>query len=87
MYDQNAVNFKWRATLLLTSVNSRRNFAILAMKTSLEAALKDPKRGPSVRESIFAEIENLDKPGVVKPIKRKNIPKELQKDTIGMHIT
>ena len=56
------------------------------MKTSLEAALKDPKRGPSVRESIFAEIENLDKPGVVKPIKRKNIPKELQKDIIGVHM-
>jgi hypothetical protein len=67
-------------------VNARKNLAILAMKTSLESALKDPKRGPSIRKSIFTEIENLDKPGVLKPIKRNNIPKEFQKDIIGVHM-
>ena len=58
----------------------------MAMKTSLESALKDPKRGPSIKKSIFTEIENLDKPGVLKPIKRNNIPKEFQKDIIGVHM-
>ena len=56
------------------------------MKTSLETALKDPKRAPSVRKSICAEIENLDKPGVLKPIKRKNIPKDFQRGIIGVHM-
>ena len=55
---------------------------VIAMK----ASLKDVTRRNAVFRSIGAEIDNLEAPGVFKPIRYKDIPHEHRRHLIGVHM-
>ena len=59
---------------------------ISVMKVSLKQALKDDHRRAAILKSIGAEIDSLEAPGVLKPIRYKDIPKEHRGDFIGVYI-
>jgi len=46
---------------------------ISVMKASLKQALKDDSRRSAILKSIGAEIDNLEAPGVLKPVRYKDI--------------
>ena len=59
---------------------------VAAMKASLSQALKDDKRRGAILKSIGAEIDNLEAPGVLKPIRYKDIPVEQRRHVIGVYM-
>ena len=59
---------------------------ISVMKASLKQALKDDTRRVAILKSIGAEIDNLEAPGVLKPVKYNDIPKEHRGDIIGVYM-
>jgi len=59
---------------------------VAAMKASLSQALKDDKRRGAILKSIGAEIDNLEAPGVLKPVYYKDIPNEQRKHVIGVYM-
>ena len=59
---------------------------IKAMKTSLKSALKQPDRRSDILNSIFKEIDNLEAPGVLKPILRRDIPEQSRQHVIGVYM-
>jgi len=56
------------------------------MKATLKQALKDETRRSAILKSIGAEIDNLEAPGVLKPVKYRDIPKEHRADIIGVYM-
>jgi hypothetical protein len=61
-------------------------FSVIALKMSLRNALNDPNRRSAIQKAIYAEIDNFESPGVVQPIKFKNIPKDKLKEIIGVYM-
>jgi hypothetical protein len=61
-------------------------YSVIALKLSLRSALKDPNRRTAVQRSIYSEIDNFESTGVTKPIKLKDIPREMVKDIIGVYM-
>jgi hypothetical protein len=57
-------------------------FEVKAMKVSLKQALQMKSRRQAILESIEAEINNLELPAVLSPIRYRNIPKEYSKDIV-----
>jgi hypothetical protein len=55
-------------------------FEVEAMKASLKQALQMKPRRQTILKSIEAEINNLERSGVLSPIRYRNIPKEYSKD-------
>lgn len=47
-------------------------------KTNLKTALNDPERRESVLRAIHDEIKNLDRPEVMKPVRRRDIPPDAE---------
>ena len=56
------------------------------MKESLKQALKDDNQRAAILKSIEAEIDDLEAPGVLKPIRYKDIPMEHRGDIIRVHM-
>ena len=59
---------------------------ISVMKASLKQALRDSTRRNAILQSIGAEIDNLEAPGVLQPLRYKDIPKEHRADIIGVYM-
>ena len=57
-----------------------------AMKASLRQALKDDNRRSAILQSIGAEIDNLEAPGVLQPVRYQDIPSEFRADIIGVYM-
>jgi hypothetical protein len=60
--------------------------SVIAMKTNLKTALKDDKRRPHIIKSIEAEIDNLEAPGVLKPIAYRDIPRAYLQHVIDVYM-
>ena len=59
---------------------------VKAMKMSLRQALKDEGRRDSILASVYSEIDNLEQPGILTPVKLEDIPKELRRHIIGVYM-
>jgi hypothetical protein len=63
-----------------------RPFSVLAMKTSLKAALQNKDRRQAILNAIDAEIDNLEQPGVLEPTRPQHIPTELRRHIINVYM-
>jgi hypothetical protein len=61
-------------------------YQVLANKVSLDMALSDNTRGKHVLKAIYDEIDNLEQPGVLKPIYLTDIPNSFRKDIINAYM-
>ena len=61
-------------------------FSVLAMKTSLNAALQNKDRRQAILKAIDAEIDNLEQPGVLEPTRPQHIPTELRRHIINVYM-
>lgn len=57
-----------------------------AMRASLKQAMKDEKRRGAILASIYAEIDNLEQPGVMTPIQHRDIPKNMRQHIVGVYM-
>jgi len=69
--------------LCLQALCSKADPWVTAHKTSLKQALRQEGRKESVETSIYAEIDNLEQPGVLKAVLYRDIPKHAHKDIIN----
>jgi hypothetical protein len=75
----------FRAELELLN-DPRGSVKVTAMRASIKRALADKKRRESVLKAIHAEIDNLEKPNVLKPVHFRDIPEEFRDDIIGAYM-
>ena len=57
-----------------------------ALRASLKQAMKDEKRRGAILASIYAEIDNLEQPGVMTPIEYRDIPRNMRQHIVGVYM-
>ena len=77
---------KYQAKIAHAVITRDTQAEISVMKATLKQALKDDTRRTAILQSIGAEIDNLEAPGVLKPVRFQDIPKEHRRDIIGVYM-